>query len=166
MTALPSLLEPEDLTQALLKACVPFTLEEMELARLSAPAVEGGYRRGYAQGYEQAVEDIRLVSRLGYSRTDEVRNILERFARRVVGKWRGGDRKFEIPPQMRQHLPASWAGMRAQVFARDNHACVLCRSAGELHCDHILEVRNGGLPTLDNLRTLCAPCHRARSATP
>nr|WP_240147878.1 HNH endonuclease [Luteibacter yeojuensis] len=52
--------------------------------------------------------------------------------------------------------------MRRRVFARDDHTCVLCGSGEDLQCDHVHEVRNGGLPDMDNLRTLCATCHRAR----
>lgn len=152
-----------DLTQALIDACVPFTDEEIEAARLSAPAEEGAYRRGYAHGYEQALEDMKLAAKRGYARPDEIRNILDRFLHRVLRKWRGGERTWQEPPQFRRDLPPTWSSVRAMVFARDGHACVMCGSTDDLHCDHITEVRNGGLPDMDNLRTLCAQCHRSRA---
>ena len=152
--------EAGGLTRALIDACVPFTDEERRLAASGARAEECAYRRGYAHGYEQAIEDMRLVSRRGYGRVDEVRNILDRFLHRVLRKWRAG-RSFEHPPQIRHDLPQTWASVRAAVFERDG-ACVSCGSREDLQCDHITEVRNGGLPDMNNLRALCGPCHRSR----
>jgi 5-methylcytosine-specific restriction endonuclease McrA len=152
-----------DLTKALIDACVPFTAEELKAARRSASAEEGAYRRGYAHGYEQALADMKLTAQRGYGRPDEISSILDRFLHRVLRQWRAGERTWQEPPQFRHSLPPTWASVRAEVFARDGHECVLCGTRDDLQCDHILEVRNGGLPDLNNLRTLCGPCHRSRA---
>jgi hypothetical protein len=120
------------------------------------------YRRGYTHGYTEAMDDMRAVmEKGGYLRPREAWSILARFHDLVLWPWRAyRNKKYEEPPSF--ILPQSWSVMRGKVFARDGHACVRCGSAADLQCDHIREVRNGGLPDMDNLRTLCAPCHRAR----
>ncbi len=59
-------------------------------------------------------------------------------------------------------IPDSWLTVRKRVFERDGHACVQCGNVDGLECDHIREVRRGGRPEMDNLRTLCGSCHRSR----
>jgi len=55
---------------------------------------------------------------------------------------------------------------RAIVVARDGHACRICRrslSTDEITLDHVVEKKNGGQPTVDNLRVTCKPCNNRRS---
>lgn len=47
---------------------------------------------------------------------------------------------------------------------RDGHACKKCGVSAQLHIDHIIEYCDGGSNALDNLQTLCAPCHFQKSA--
>ena len=71
------------------------------------------------------------------------------------------------------HDPGSWAGAapmapgwsarRAAVLDRDGHTCVLCRQPAT-EVDHIVPRWRGGSDEMANLRALCTPCHRARSA--
>lgn len=159
----PAEIDVDSLPASMRAACRPFTEEEFEAAGGGAASEDGAYRRGYTHGYEQALEDMRLAARRGYERTEEIRSILDRFLHRVLRKWRGGERVWQAPPQFRNNLPPTWASVRAEVFARDGNACVQCGSHDDLQCDHIIEVRNGGLPDLGNLRTLCGPCHRSRA---
>lgn len=58
--------------------------------------------------------------------------------------------------------PESYPGWRKLVLMRDNYTCVICGSKDKLECDHILSVRthNHLIYSVDNGRTLCAPCHR------
>ncbi len=57
-----------------------------------------------------------------------------------------------------------WKAARAECLDRDDHACVWCGSEDQLEADHVLEVHTH--PELafevDNLRTLCRPCHIER----
>lgn len=59
---------------------------------------------------------------------------------------------------------------RKQVFKRDRGVCALCRydsaaSSFVWEMDHIVPVvEGGGSCGLENLRTLCVPCHRAVTA--
>lgn len=54
---------------------------------------------------------------------------------------------------------------RQAVFDRDQGVCALCGAQhtrkGEWHADHIIPVAEGGGECgLENLRTLCIPCHK------
>lgn len=59
------------------------------------------------------------------------------------------------------------AGIRWQVFDRDNFRCVACgKSAGDgvlLHVDHIMPRSKGGKDELDNFQTLCHLCNIGKS---
>lgn len=59
------------------------------------------------------------------------------------------------------------AGIRWQVFKRDNWRCLSCgRSADEnviLHIDHIIPRSKGGKDELNNYQTLCETCNIGKS---
>src|SRR6266849_7455101 len=60
----------------------------------------------------------------------------------------------------REYIPDS---VRQNAYVRDNWTCQLCDKSPpevKLTLHHIQEVSEGGLPTLDNLMTVCADCHR------
>lgn len=46
------------------------------------------------------------------------------------------------------------------VKQRDGFACVRCGARNKLTIDHIKPRREGGGNELENLRTLCRPCHQ------
>ena len=74
-----------------------------------------------------------------------------------LGRARAGKRN-----QDRRNL--SYRLWRKAVFDRDKYACVMCGSKGcELHADHIIpySVASNKRLSVENGRTLCAPCHRA-----
>lgn len=52
---------------------------------------------------------------------------------------------------------------RQQALNRDHHQCVQCGNTENLEVDHIKNVANGGSHDLDNLQTLCRPCHRKKT---
>lgn len=53
---------------------------------------------------------------------------------------------------------------RQQVFAADNHRCVICGATKQLSVDHIRSVRRGGTSDRDNLQTLCRSCNSRKGA--
>lgn len=58
--------------------------------------------------------------------------------------------------------------LQQACFRRDRWTCVKCGfkgkpNAGQLHCDHIVPRSEGGPDTLDNVETLCTPCHGPKS---
>ena len=59
------------------------------------------------------------------------------------------------------------AGMRWQIFERDDFKCVACgKSANDgaiLHIDHIIPKSKGGKNTIDNYQTLCHLCNIGKS---
>jgi hypothetical protein len=149
----------ETILAKLKAACVPFTREELEASKFTSDA---DYRRGYSHGYQDAMRDMRdVMHRRGYTRPREAWNILARFYDLVILPWRSSDLKRQIDPP-RMVLPDSWLTVRKRVFERDAHACIQCGNVDGLECDHLLEVRRGGRSEMDNLRTLCGSCHRAR----
>ena len=72
------------------------------------------------------------------------------------------DAKRGTPAQ--RGYDAEWSKLRFR-FLHHNPTCVKCGKPGE-HVDHIVSVREAPHRRLDetNLRTLCAACHRSRTA--
>lgn len=61
--------------------------------------------------------------------------------------------------------PGYYAGL---LWLRDQGACALCGRdcsvIGRWEADHAIPLIEGGSYELDNLRTLCVPCHKAQTA--
>lgn len=58
-------------------------------------------------------------------------------------------------------LRSSVSYLRECVFRRDRGICAICgRRPKKWEADHMLPVVEGGDSNLDNIRTLCVPCHR------
>ncbi len=63
---------------------------------------------------------------------------------------------------------ATWKARRRQAWERDGHCCQDCGIGLSLEwaeIDHVMPRRMGGGwrdDRLENLRTLCSPCHRRR----
>lgn len=56
--------------------------------------------------------------------------------------------------------------VKEQVFVRDNYTCQACGAEGKrfrLQADHIVPVKFGGGPTINNLQTLCKVCNGRKS---
>ena len=49
--------------------------------------------------------------------------------------------------------------LRQRVLDRDGHRCVNCGSTETLEMHHVIPLSQGGTNHLDNLQTLCNPCH-------
>lgn len=53
-----------------------------------------------------------------------------------------------------------WPAIRERVWVRDGHACTRCGADDRtLQAHHVIPRSAGGPDTLDNLVTLCRPCH-------
>lgn len=64
-----------------------------------------------------------------------------------------------------RHVPER---LRRMCLHRDHHTCVRCGYVGErpyrdLVADEIHPQSQGGRPRLDNLQTLCHPCHHTKT---
>lgn len=61
-----------------------------------------------------------------------------------------------------------YAKNRLLRFERVRGLCEVCGAgplkSGEWESDHVVELRDGGTNTFDNLRILCKPCHKTRTA--
>ena len=68
-----------------------------------------------------------------------------------------------------------WQSMRMRVFKRDDFTCVICDFSSRekygayndhlLQADHIVPIADGGAAMeIDNIRTLCVPCHKEVTA--
>lgn len=141
-----------------------FTLTRADaIPRFSSDKAESNYRRGYSHGYAEAMDDMLGLMKGGakakFPRAREAWNLLARFYDTVLTRWIYSSDGFE-PPKF--DCDTSWDEVRAQVLERDENQCIWCGSTDDLECDHIIEVHRGGLPELENLRTLCRDCHRKR----
>ena len=60
-----------------------------------------------------------------------------------------------------------WRKLRKWVLDRDKHLCQACRSQGRItkatHVDHIQPKAEGGTDDMDNLQSLCEPCHQFKT---
>lgn len=57
--------------------------------------------------------------------------------------------------------------LQQACFKRDSWTCVQCGylgtpNAGDLNADHVIPRAEGGEDTLENLQTLCRPCHEPK----
>ena len=69
---------------------------------------------------------------------------------------------------------SQWDRIRLTILKRDNYLCQECMRQGRLtplcvkprdHAvDHITPKARGGTDDQDNLQSLCAPCHEAKTA--
>jgi HNH endonuclease len=65
---------------------------------------------------------------------------------------------------IRAHRPPISDRKRFLVFKRDMYRCQICpRVGGELELGHVIPVCRGGTDKMDNLRTLCRKCSRAKA---
>ncbi len=64
---------------------------------------------------------------------------------------------------------AKWKRVRRAAIERDGYRCRACgKAAGRFEVDHIVPLEAGGAGgaayDMDNLQTLCRPCHFAKTA--
>jgi len=66
-----------------------------------------------------------------------------------------------LPPRCRTKKKPIPSALRAQVFARDGHACLRCGCSVlmRLRADHVIPESQGGEASLGNLQTLCMSCN-------
>jgi hypothetical protein len=70
-------------------------------------------------------------------------------------------RLAELGPRRRLAIPQH---VRHDVWRRDQGRCVECGSREKLEYDHTIPLSLGGSNTARNLRLLCEPCNRRKSA--
>ena len=60
---------------------------------------------------------------------------------------------------------AKWKRVRRLALDRDGYRCRACgKAAGRFEIDHVVPIAAGGAPfDLDNLQSLCRPCHFAKT---
>ena len=61
---------------------------------------------------------------------------------------------------------SAWTAARKAVLRRDGYRCRACGKAGVLEVDHIVPLRiDSSKPyNLENLQSLCRPCHFEKTA--
>ena len=127
--------------------------------------LEHQYRKGFHYGVIEAMRMmVRLYRKGGYVRVQEIANIMGVWAEELRA-WRNemlSTREEDIKdvydgePLFKWE---SWPSIRKRVFDRDV-CCTSCGSLEDLHAHHVDAVKDGGLPVLENLTTLCEECHR------
>src|ERR1043166_4266602 len=63
-----------------------------------------------------------------------------------------------MPPNPSHYNSSYWRDIREQCLARDNYRCRLCNSPDALQAHH-RTYAHFEKETLDDLTTLCEPCH-------
>jgi 5-methylcytosine-specific restriction endonuclease McrA len=114
-------------------------------ARLLEEYRQGAIRLG--DWYDVVIVADRVVPNDDLSRYPEIQSEIEETRRR---------RRF------RDSQP--WRTAKRSARERDGYKCQACGNPGRI-VDHILPMVSGGESTdLNNLQTLCAKCHRAKTA--
>ena len=151
--------ETDDEIRAILDA---HSYDETKPPEPSYEEAEFKYREGYRDGMYEAVRLMVEFKRAGYQRTSDIANIIGDHVMGDVRQWmrRGHTLNHERPPILAVN---AWPELREQVFARDGRVCCLCSATEDLSIDHIEPVKDGGLPTLNNLRVLCRSCNSERN---
>lgn len=70
-------------------------------------------------------------------------------------------------PYRQAYKDPEYARNRRIRFQRAGGRCEACGiplEPGAWECDHVVETRDGGTNLVENLRCLCKPCHKAKTA--
>lgn len=61
-----------------------------------------------------------------------------------------------------------WVKLRGHVLRRDYHLCQPCHRSGRTteatQVDHIIPKAQDGTDDMDNLQSICEPCHKIKTA--
>lgn len=71
-------------------------------------------------------------------------------------------------PYRRHYKDPQYAKNRQHRFERARGRCEMCGVAlqpAEWDCDHLVPISKGGTNDITNLRVVCRPCHRRKTAT-
>jgi hypothetical protein len=127
--------------------------------------MEYQYRKGFYHGIAEAAELIlELYRRGGYARPTEIGNLLGNWCNELR-KWKG--RALEESPLDQVGTPTlkwvPWSEIKARALERDGGRCAQCGSTENLEAHHIEPVSEGGIPSLENILTLCWRCHHTKA---
>lgn len=125
---------------------------------------EKSFRRGYSKGFWEAMDSFSKLHQAGYVRIPEVHSMAWLFWITRLWQWAFQEscRTVVCAPRL-HHEWESWWEVRRKAFTTYGRVCDECGSMKDLQIDHITEVKNGGLPDLDNLRVLCKKCNMKRN---
>ena len=73
----------------------------------------------------------------------------------------------ERNPYRQAYKSAEYARNRQHRFERARGRCEACHVEllpGDWDCDHLVPLRKGGTNEIENLRILCKPCHKLKTA--
>ena len=122
---------------------------------------------------EPFVPPLRHERRDGES-VDDFKDRIARERREVFREWQShgptaaAARPYGSPLYRVRHDGTLARTARLSAFRkrrareRDGIRCVFCGAEDNLEIDNIVRYRDGGSNELDNLRTLCRPCHGKR----
>ncbi|MED5607813.1 HNH endonuclease [Pseudomonas sp. JH-2] len=83
----------------------------------------------------------------------------ERIANAYAMKHGGRWLSWANEPMPKPRKAVISLALRTQVFERDRYRCLRCGTHLALRADHVIPESEGGVTSLENLQTLCAPCN-------
>lgn len=125
----------------------------------------------HGDGIELTINEdaaIRVIRELLHGANDGIDYELDDLAETATARLDAAERGAPIVPQRtvgdakdeygrRTKIPAK---VKRAVLERDGNRCKKCRNGdADLELHHIVEVVAGGRHELENIDTLCAPCH-------
>lgn len=70
-------------------------------------------------------------------------------------------------PYRKAYKDKAYAVNRQHRFERAKGRCEACKvhvGVAEWQCDHVVDIKDGGTNDITNLRILCIPCHKTKTA--
>jgi hypothetical protein len=119
-----------------------------------------------AKEASSTIDEDAALAELGIVRIPDPRAVLDYYL--DSGLFEAGEAPETITHagvqrQQRLLVQSKRKKLRLAVFERDGGLCRMCgvdQSESEWHADHVVPLCEGGIDSLDNLRTLCVPCHK------
>ena len=138
-------------SSAVAKALLPLLHATPNLRKLKQAEVKSLIEAAFHIEPQLIAEDVSQGDAVALKKAVEERGGRVRITERRAQE--GGANRAPIP-----------AGVRREVWRRDDGRCVDCGSRERLEYDHIIPVSKGGSNTARNIELRCEPCNRKKGA--
>ena len=109
--------------------------------------------------------EVRSHRRIGISFPEAPRGECRFCGQQIIRDGRRNKRLNWHPECADSYLMQFSSHARERVHKRDRGKCASCgRRSRKWEHDHIIPLKDGGSHALDNIQTLCIPCHKLKTA--